>query len=382
MSARPASLICALLLAGAFVSVRAEPIVPAGDDEVIEQLPAGGARAQERRARHELASHPDDPDRAASLAKDFLEQSRSQGDPRYAGLALAALRPWSDPATAPIEVLLLQATLDQHLHDFDAAAAKLERLLQRAPRHPQAWLTLATVRRVQGRYADADRACGGLARSGASLHARACQAENDGLRGRFDSARAELRALAAMPRLDGATRGWLMTTLAELEQRAGDDAAADAAWREALAAQADGYAVLAYADFLLARGRQDQVLALLRNQVRSDAVVLRRAMAGDAEAVRDMRERIALANQRPDSVSTHGREQAMFALFVERDGRHAVELARINLRRQREPVDLLLLAQAARASGDTAAAQEIRQLAATQGLVDRRWLPVPTARTT
>ena len=46
-----------------------------------------------------------------------------------------------------------------------------------APR-PQAWLTLATVRRVQGRYADSDLACQQVATNGAALHAQACLAEN------------------------------------------------------------------------------------------------------------------------------------------------------------------------------------------------------------
>lgn len=368
--------LAALLSVG---GLRAEPIVPTDDGEVIERLPAAAAREDQRRARRELAQHPDDPAAAAAVARRLLDRARADGDPRHAGLALAALQRWNDPATAPPEVLLLQATLDQHLHAFDAAAAKLEQLLRRDARQTQAWLTLATVRRVQGRYAESDVACRGLAGSGAALHAAACLAENEGLRGRGDEARRTLLRLAATPRLDAATRGWLLTTRAELEQRSGDAVAAETAWREALRAEPDGYTLIAGADFLLERGRPAEALALLQGQPRSDAVLLRRAIAGlragaaDAAAdVREMRERIVLASLRPDAAATHGREQAMFALWVERDAARAVALARTNLARQREPVDLLLLARAAQAQGAGAALHEARRLAAAQGLVDRR----------
>lgn len=380
--ARCAGLLAAvsIVLLAAGAAARAEPIVPRDDAEVIEQLPAAGsARGETQRLRRELALHPDDAVLAASLARRYLDLARTQGDPRFAGLALAALRRWGDADTAPPPVLLLQATLDQHLHDFDAAAARLGRLLHRQPRDAQAWLTLATVRRVQGRYAESDAACRGLAGSGAALHAEACAAENEGLRGRFDSARRSLQRLAETPRLDGATRAWLLTTRAELEQRSGDAAAADAAWRAASQAGSDGYAALGQADFLIAQGRDDAALAALAGQPSSDAVVLRRAIVaarrgGPAapDTLRDLRERLALAAQRPDVAATHGRELAMAALWIDGDAARAVALARGNLERQREPVDLLLLAQAAQRSGAGPARDELRRLAAAQGLVDRR----------
>jgi hypothetical protein len=85
-----------------------------------------------------------------------------------------------------------------------------------------------------------------------------------------------------------------------------------------------------------------------------------------------MRERIALANQRPGARLFHAREQAMFALVVERAPELALELARSNVGRQREPLDLLVLAQAARATGRADAVDEARRLKASLGLHDRR----------
>jgi hypothetical protein len=85
-----------------------------------------------------------------------------------------------------------------------------------------------------------------------------------------------------------------------------------------------------------------------------------------------MRERIALANERPDAKVFHGREQAMFALAVEHDAKRAWELARGNAAQQREPLDMLVLAQAARASGEPAAVQEAARVVHEMGLRDRR----------
>ena len=377
------ALLAAVLQACTLPAAQAEPIVPRSDDEVVERL--GGAssdRAEDRRLRRELAARPGDAQLAAAVARRHLVKARALGDPRHAGLALAALQHWPDAAGAPDEVLLLQATLDQYLHDFDAASARLEQLLARTSRQPQAWLTLATLRRVQGRYADSDAACAQLAASGAALHARACRAENDALRGRFDTARGELKRLLATPALDAATRGWLLTTLAEMEERAGAPVAADAAWQAALAAEPTPYALIGRADRLLADGRPAEALALLAGQPDSDAVLLRRAIAARrsgaptaAAQASEIRGRMALADQRTRSQVFHGREQAMLALWLDDDASRAWQLARANVERQREPTDLLVLAHAAHAahpSGDAAARREVAELVRTLGLVDRR----------
>jgi len=322
---------------------------------------------------------PRDPQRAALLASRYMAEARELGDPRLAGQAMAALQAWPDPATAPAEVLLMQATVQQYLHDFDGSANLLQILLARDPRQPQAWLTLATVRRVQGRYAQSDQACARLVALGVVLHGTACLAENEALRGGFDTARGRFLRLLADARLDAGTRNWLLTSLAELEERAGNAEAADRAFKAALAAQADPYAVIAYADFLIWRGREAEALSLLHRHPRTDAVLLRLAIAGtrgsfpDAAAdAREMRERIAQANLRPLAQTLHAREQAMFALWVDSRPERALALAQTNVRLQREPIDLLVLAQAAKATRQPGAVKEAESLAKEIGLQDRR----------
>jgi tetratricopeptide (TPR) repeat protein len=374
-------------LAGLFLAVvtgaaNAVPITPSRDDEVVEVLPATSAsRSDDRRLRKALAARPDDPVLAMKVAQRYLDQAHESGDPRYAGLALAALRAWPDAAAAPADVLLMRATLQQYLHEFDAAVGDLRLLLARrgSERNSQAWLTLATVLRVQGRYADSDAACREVGRAGVDVYATACLAENAALRGEVDAARKSFEAMLADPRLPAGTRGWLTTSLAELEERDGRVVAADAAYRAVLHLGRDTYAAIAYADFLIAQRRPAEALAVLKDETRTDTVVLRLAIAGTlaktAQGERDvaeMRERIALANERPEARIFHGREQAMFALVVERAPERALALARGDVARQREPLDLLVFAEAARASGQREAIEEARQLKAAIGLHDRR----------
>ena len=364
------------------LSSHSTPIVPTRDEEVIEVLPAmTGNRAEERRLRKQLAQRPRDPALALDMAKRYLDQAHESGDPRFAGMAMSAIEGWQDEATMPDGVLMMRATLQQYLHEFDASVRSLKSLLARpsAQPRPQAWLTLATVNRVQGRYADSDAACKQVATSGSALHAAACLAENAALRGDVDAARVTFTGLLNNARNPTATQAWLTTSLAELEQRAGRAEAADAAFRAALKLDADPYATLSYADFLIDQQRPAEALALLQGQTRSDAVLLRLAIAGtqarSASARADaaeMRERIALANQRPEAKIFHGREQAMFALMVERQPARALELARGNVVAQREPLDLLVLAQAARASGRAEALAEARRLVTQMGLSDQR----------
>lgn len=212
------TVLLALLLSMRFAN--ASVLTPISDDEVVEKLPAvSGDQAGERALLRELKKDPRSEPAGVALARIYLDQARSLGVPRRAGRALAILQPWSDPREAPDEVVLLTATVQQFLHQFDASGANLELLVKRRPTHAQAWLTLATVRRVQGRYADSARACDGLAGTTARMHALACRAENDSLQGMYPRARDVLVELLAAPRLTASDRNWLLTSVAAYQGR-------------------------------------------------------------------------------------------------------------------------------------------------------------------
>lgn len=358
-----APLLVSLLLSG---GVRAAPLPPGPDAAVIERLPP----------RTRLSTSTD-PAVAAQEARSLLDASRRDGDPRPAGRALARLARWQATPAAPAEVVLALAEVEQYLHQFTSSTERLQALVQRDPGQPQAWLLLATLHRVQGRYAQSDQACAALRQLRVQPYAEACQAENQALRGDNAAARQRLQALLAAGG-PPATRAWLWTTLAELEQRAGRNAEADAAWQQALQAGPDLYAQVAYADFLLDQQRPQPAWDLLQPAAASEGVLLRQAIAarrlGRPEAgtlQRELQARHAQADLRPAD-SGHQRERALRALDI--DGRPAAALAhaRRNLAVQREPIDLWLAARCARAAGDTAALAEIRQLARNMDLHDAR----------
>ena len=370
----------AVALGLAAAAARAAPLLPQADSDVVETLPnAGKARSEERQLRQRWAANPGDATVAVTLARRYLDQAREQGDPRFAGRALAMLQHWPQLAQAPAEVVMMAATLQQYLHDFEGSARELERLVQREPKQAQAWLTLATIRRVQGRYDASDAACKGLIGADSTFYARACEAENLSLRGQVDAARKAFEGLLATPQLPVPARAWLLTTVAEIEARAGRVRQAEAAYRAVLAAQADEYARLGYADFLIDNGRAAEVAPLLKNEPRSDAVLLRLAMAGvkasspQAQAdIAELRARMTQAALRPEARTTHAREQALFALRIEGDAERALDFARLNVGLQREPIDLLVLAETARAAKNTSALQEARKIKQDMGLHDVR----------
>ena len=374
------------------------PRVPTDDAVIVEKLPAvTGWSREQRQLRRALVQRPHDSGVAIRAAQSYLDLARAQGDARYAGYAKGALQAWDavPPAEVPPAVLVMRATVAQFLHDFDGAEATLKIALQKQPENAQAWITLATILRVRGRYAESDAACRSLrsAGAGAVLYGIACLAENTALRGDHGSARNALAGVLSDSGLQGprqaGTRQWLWTSVAEVEELAGRAAAADAAYRQALDADRSGYVLLAYSDFLIAQKRSAEVPALLAHEARSDAVLLRLAIAaaspvsrgvtptGSAREsssvdARELQARFTAAALRPGSTQLHAREEGMFELDVQHDAPRAVMLARTNVALQREPIDLLLFARAAVAANDAAARQEVKALMAQIGLRDAR----------
>jgi predicted Zn-dependent protease len=348
---------------------RAEPLHPRSDDEVVETVPAMPGRAV-------LARAAASPRVATEAARALIEEARATGDPRPVGRAMALLQPWVEQTTADPQAVLMMATAEQYVHDFDRSIERLQRLSVRAPSLPQVWLTLATLQRLKGRYSESDRDCARLMALGASLHGQACLAENAALRGDVAGARATLQRLLSAT-ADRSSRNWLLTTLAEAEERAGRVAEAESAYRAALAAEPGGYAAIACADFLIRQGRGAEARAVLQGEPHSDAVLLRLALADPADALgrraaTELRDRFAQAAERPGAAAVHSRERAMYLLHVAHDAHAALAMARLDLKLQREPADLLVMAEAAKAAGDASARQELRRLTEEMDLHDER----------
>jgi Tfp pilus assembly protein PilF len=371
LSARAALLALAGITTGAF----ATPYIPSSGQQVIETLPRRGDATQQelRRLRSQLNAAPTDLALAATLAQRYIALGRSETDPRYLGYAQAALAPWWQQPAPPVQVRLLRATLLQSTHHFDAALADLDGVIAADPANAQAWLTRATVQTVRGNYSDATASCARLSALANELVSITCIANIGALTGRAQ--RSEQLLELTLQRSANAPRElqvWALTLLAEMSARRGDAAGAanaESRFKAALALSPnDSYLQGAYADFLLEQHRAAEVLALLRDQSRIDALLLRRALAhkqlgggtGDKALAADVAEldaRFNAAMQRGDTV--HQREQARFELHLRGNPRAALELARRNWAVQKEPADVLIYLESAAQAHDAAAARTV-----------------------
>lgn len=369
-------LLVVLALAGLASHALAQAYVPDGDARVLQAVPAASdpaVRAMDTLRAAALA-RPRDPPAALALARAYVDYGRKVGDARYAGYAEAVIAPFlaREPAEAP--VLAMQATILQYRHRFGEARALLERALARDPRNVQAWLTLATLDMVRGEHARAADGCAQVAKSGGAALGLACRGNLALYTGHAAQGVAMLASLDTQ--LPAAYRPWIEGLLAEGCERLGRWQAAEAHHLLALrAAPGDNFLLVAYADFLLDRGRPAEVVTLLEPALDSDTAYLRIALAhaalGSREASRHawvMAARFAAYEQRGDE--TFGREQARFALSVRRDPRGALDIARRNFEAQREPWDVRILLEAAVAARDPAAAAQALAFVARSKLED------------
>jgi tetratricopeptide (TPR) repeat protein len=338
----------------------AAPFVPADPKEVLETLPEAP-----RQMRRQLARDPHNLELAIHASRRYIEKARAEADPRYLGYAQAALAPWWN-TRSDASVLVLRATIRQSLHDFPNALADLSLVLQIEPDNAQAWLTRATIQQARGEFAEAQHSCEPLRRLAGDLVADACWAGAASMTGQAEAAYERLRqTLARHGKAAPGLRQWVLTSLGEIAQRQGRNRDAEDHFREALAlGAADAYLKAAYADFLIDQGRHAEVIALLKDEVRADGLLLRLTLAeqalqapgaaGHAEA---LAARFSASRMRGDSL--HRREEARFTLHVLKQPHEALRLARENWAAHREPWDARIYLEAARAAGDPGAARPV-----------------------
>jgi hypothetical protein len=357
------------------LAVYAKDIKPNSDEQIIEKLPARVSASGDT----SLAATPQ---ARVALAQEAIRLTRQTSDPRHLGRAQAALAPWWGKPDAPVAVAVLQATVQQSRHEFAAARSVLAAALAREPRQAQGWLTLANLERIAGRYEASLKACDQVAAAGASLYAQACQLETRSMLGEHLLARRGFTKLSVQF-ADRETQAWILSLLAESEERAGEDDLALKAYRQSLGLAEDTYTSLALADLFLRTARPTPALAVLRNQPNSDAVLIRRAYAmkllGDPSWVAlqiEIAERFQALERRGDDPGAHARERALAALWLEEDVAKGSRLAHANLDIQKEPADWLIAATTARLfasrKGVSKDLDKLKQSLQAQGLVDAR----------
>ena len=354
----------------------AAPHIPTSDAQVLGEVPAG-------------ARHPDTPaqtvtsgrlDIALPLAQFDIKQARATGDLRFLGYAEAILAPWLTRPTVAPQVLILDATILQSRHSFEASLAELDRALKATPNDVQGWLTRATVLRVLGRYDEATASCEHLSAAAGPVVTSLCVQSLRGLAGHLREAYQTIAALAAQE-LPVEVRAWRYSELGEMAERLGDDRAAEHWLRQGLAlVPLDFYMRTACADVMLRRGRPAETLELLSGYESMEPMLLRIAIAHEqlrddagSQANAQLSAAFDVEQQRGDAV--HRREQARFLLDVERRPAAALAAAQENWRVQREPDDVLILLRAARAADQPQAAAAVLEFLRRTGLEDSRLDP-------
>lgn len=359
----------------------AAPYIPANGSVVIERLPIRTDPAQRElaRLRAELAANPNDLTLATRAATEYIATARRETDPRYYGYAQAALAPWWSMAEPPHAVRLLRATLLQSTHRFPEALRDLDAIVKADPANSQAWLTRATVQTVRGDFTAATESCSRLSALAPELISSTCSASVGAMTGRAKASEDMLAAsLQRSADADTGVQVWVITLLGEMAERRGDARAAEAHFKRALQLDPrDSYLIGAYADFLLDQRRPADVVALVKDYNRIDALLLRHALAlqqmsGLDAALRnadaELAARFNAAQRRGDTV--HQREQARYELHVRGNRAAGLELAQKNWAVQKETADLRILLEAALAAGDAAAAAPALEWARKQNLED------------
>jgi len=358
----------------------AEPYLPENENEVLENLPRNLFDSWEELAtfRRQLAADPKNINLASTVAARYLQMGKQEGDPRFYGYSRAAISPWWELPSPPPAILKLRAKLKERNHEYDEALTDLSLLLKQQPRDVQAWIELSNIYRVQGKYTEAQQACDALSQFAGQMPITLCRVPLLAATGKAEEAYATLS-----DRLPSARKSWpsvvqwILIQQAEISRALGHQQQAEQHYQEALANRSeDQYLMRAYADFLLDREREEEVLSLLSEQIRDTGILLRaaiaarrcgkEALAAPWQSQLEMRfEEIRLRGNQP-----HGRFEARYALELKNDPQLALKLALANWKKQKETRDTRNVLEAAVAAEDHSAAQPVLTFLKANGTED------------
>lgn len=339
------------------------PYIPADGARVVETLKKDARQRELQTMRNALADNPGNIALVSTLTQRYIAEARNTGDPRYLGYAQAALAPWWKQVDAPTEILVLRATILQSSHQFPAALTDLNLVLRKNRNNPQAWLTRATIHQVTGNYAEAKNSCMHLYSLAPEIVTKTCLNNIGSLNGEAEKSYLALSEIyKKSPDIEPSIKIWVLTLLAEMSARRGNAIAAQSWYKIALATDTpDSYLLGSYADFLLDQHRSAEVIAMLKDKTRVDALLLRYTIALQLnksslaqEQVNILEQRFNAAIMREDTV--HQREHARFELQVKNHPAAALILAQKNWEIQKETADLRIYLEAAIASNNRTAA--------------------------
>ena len=359
--------IAALAIAAA--ATAAEPYIPTDENEVLETLPRDLLFSRDELAelRRQLAGDPKNVELASSVASRFLQIGKSEGDPRFYGFAQAAIQPWWEAASPPPAILRLRAKLKERDHRYNEALADLKLFVGQQPKDVQAWIELANVYRVQGRYAEARHACDKLEEFADTGPTIMCRVPIQAVTGQAEEAYASLAEVMPVARKAWPSAvQWIVTMQAEISRALGHDAQAERHYFHGLSNDpADFYLLRSYGDFLLDHGREAEVLPLLREHINDTGILLCTAIAARrsgqetlaAEWTMQLKSRFAETRLRGNQ--PHGKFEARYELELMDNPQRALAIAEANWQQQKDPRDSRNVLEAALAAKTPAQARPV-----------------------
>lgn len=348
----------------------AKPFIPKNDDVVLETLPQAIFVKDSGRLsalRQQLSVDPHDHRLANELAQRYIRLGNTSGDPRYYGYARAVIMPWWNKESPPVALLKTRAKLQEKEHHYDAALGDLQAFVRATPQNAQAWIEIANIYRVQGKYALALEACATLRTFASPVPITLAHAPLLALTGHADAAYAELQNAIPVARTRWPTTvQWIVTMQSQISHSQGKSQQAEVHFQQGLASNPhDKYLLRTYADFLLDQDRADEVVALLRDHVNDNGILLRAAIAarraGKPTESQKWQQQLEtrFAEIRLRGGSPHGRFEARYELELNNNPARALELALENWGRQKEYRDTRHVLEAAIAAKRPQAAVEV-----------------------
>lgn len=351
------------------LAIAAEPYIPSSDAEVLETLPKYllSGRDELTTLRRELANAPKHESTAVDVASRFMQLGGQSGDPRFFGYARAALRPWWEIESPSPQILKLRAKLYEKEHRYDAALTDLKRLLAKQPRDAQAWIEVANINRVLGRYEDAKKACASLSEFAGPVPICLCRAPLQFATGEAQAAYDSLEAILPLAQQQfPSTVQFILTMQSQISQSLGRIEDTERYLRNGLFSNPiDNYLMRSYADFLLDNDRADEALRLLKDHTNDNGILLRAAIAarrvGDEKLARDWTQRLEnrFEEIRLRGSEPHGRFESRFELELKDNPHRALALALANWQKQKENRDTRNVLEAALAANEPDAAKPV-----------------------
>ncbi len=357
--------------------------LPEFDDEVIAMLsPTVVAIAANVRRSESQTPQNSQP---SSLLREIVGAytlARQTNDARAYGYTLSLLEMWPGSIEAPPLVLIIEAATLQHSHEFDRALKKLDSVLQIAPNNLQAHLIALQIHLVRGEYPEVKKTCSSLVELRAPVLAINCQGQLLGLTGMGTEAIEMLLTGLEYRQLDAAQALELHTTIATIAHRLELHEIAACHYSAALKlAPENSYLLVHFSDWLLEQGRYDDVIEFLRptSQITENFELKLRLYAalltvGDSESTNSLLQEIHAEAQ---SMKARGEDRphkllALYELQITGDSSASLTQALANWQQQKDPGDALLLARAAKASGDQRPLIDVRTWQRLHGLEDYR----------